>query len=159
MRIQIRAIGNYKNTPETGLIQDYLKRLEAGRAIGISQVAIHEIKTTRARQGEDIKALEADKLMTGVPAGACVVALDERGKNITSHAFAELLNQSLQAGHRDMVFMIGGADGLADTIRQNAQHVLSFGKMTLPHLLARLVLAEQLWRGVSILTNHPYHRD
>ncbi len=58
-----------------------------------------------------------------------------------------------------MVFMIGGADGLADTIRQNAQHVLSFGKMTLPHLLARLVLAEQLWRGVSVLTNHPYHRD
>ncbi|MGC6475168.1 MAG: 23S rRNA (pseudouridine(1915)-N(3))-methyltransferase RlmH [Parvibaculales bacterium] len=159
MRIQIRAIGNYKNTPETALIQDYLKRLEAGRAIGINQVTIQEIKSIRARQGEDIKTLEADKLMAGVPASACVVALDERGKNITSRAFAELLNQSLQNGHSDMVFMIGGADGLADNLRQSAQHVLSLGKMTLPHLLARLVLAEQLWRGVSILTNHPYHRD
>ena len=88
-----------------------------------------------------------------------LIVLDETGTSLTSRAFAEKLQGWIERGDNDVTFVIGGADGLDDAIRARADLVLSLGPMTWPHMLARVLLCEQLWRAISILTRHPYHRD
>lgn len=158
MRIQINAIGIGRNTPENDLIQSYLKRLETARALGISGINIKEIKTAKARSGETLKKAEAEKLIASLPANYHLVALDEHGKSLNSPELANYVQNCLAVGEQNLVFILGGADGLDDSIRQHADLRLSLGRMTFPHLLARVLLVEQLWRSVSILMNHPYHR-
>ncbi len=103
-------------------------------------------------------AREASLLLAVVPKGAVIVALDERGKNLSSPEFAELLRGWRDNGRHDVAFLIGGADGLDPNVRHSAEMILSFGALTWPHMLVRGLLAEQLYRAHSILNNHPYHR-
>lgn len=108
------------------------------------------VDTRRAREGE--------ALLAAIPAGARIVALDERGRAETSEAFAKRLGRWRDDGARTVGFVIGGADGLDDSVRKKADFVLGFGALTWPHMLVRAMLAEQIYRAQSILAGHPYHR-
>jgi len=153
MRVTVLAIGRQKSGPEGQLVTDYLSRFDtAGRQLGFGGVTLTEIEDRKGK-GES-RLLEA-----AIPDGAFVVALDERGKTTNSRAFAGLLAQKRDEGIRDMVFLIGGADGHDAQLRSRADRLLSFGDMVWPHMLARVMLTEQLYRAVSILSGAPYHRD
>lgn len=104
------------------------------------------------------RSAEAELLLDKVPAGAIVVALDEVGKTLSSRAFATRIGAWRDDGQACVAFLIGGADGLDDTVRARADLILSFGRMTWPHLMVRGMLAEQLYRAQQILAGHPYHR-
>ena len=159
MRLQVCAVGRLRAGPEKQLVDDYLARLAAGgRAIGFSAIALNEVEEKKRLEGSALMAREAELLLAQIPAGARVIALDERGKNEGSEAFATRLGAWRDEGTPEVVFLIGGANGLAPEIRERADHLMSFGKMTWPHMLARVMLAEQLYRAVTILAGHPYHR-
>ena len=104
-----------------------------------------------------IMAAEAQRVLACLPAGCCAVALDERGKSVTTEQFAGMLRDWMREGG-DVAFVIGGADGLDARLKNSASVVLSLSSMTLPHQLTRVLLAEQLYRASSLLRNHPYHR-
>ena len=153
MKIGVFAIGRQKAGPEAALVSDYLKRFDnAGRSLGLGPARLVELED-RKRVGESRLLLDA------VPEGAFVVALDERGAQLSSRAFASRLAQVRDDGARDAAFLIGGADGHDDAVRARADLVMSFGTMVWPHMLARAMLAEQLYRAASILAGSPYHRD
>lgn len=155
MRLHICAVGRLRAGPERALIDDYLKRFDrTGRPLGLGPVSVHEVED---RKGGGMEA-EADLLGRAVPSGACLVALDERGRQMSSPEFAGLIARTRDAGRQDMAFAIGGADGLAPGFRDRADALLSFGPMVWPHMLARAMLAEQLYRAASILAGAPYHR-
>ena len=151
----ILAVGRLRSGPEADLVGDYLTRFErSGRGLGLGPARVLEIDE---RKGGG-KAGEAKLLRAAMPKGAQMMALDERGQTLTSPKFAELLNKSAEAGVRDLAFVIGGADGLDAGLRDAADKRLSFGPMVWPHMLARVMLAEQLYRAASILAGSPYHR-
>lgn len=155
MRLHIVAVGRLRSGPEQALISDYCQRAErSGRPLGISAVSVTEVED---RKGGG-KAAEAVLLERAVPAGATLIALDERGKLLTSPAFSKRIADWRDAGTRDLAFLIGGADGLDPALVDKADLVLSFGKMVWPHMLARAMLSEQLYRALSILAGTPYHR-
>ena len=108
---------------------------------------------------DELKRQEAELLLAAVPAGAIVVALDERGKALPSEAFAARIGDWRDRGAGDLAFLIGGADGHGDAVRARADFLLAFGPMTWPHMLVRGMLAEQLYRAQQILAGHPYHRS
>ena len=113
----------------------------------------------RAGQSADaIKDLEAARLLEKLPAGSRLVALDEHGKQVSTRELADLLARWLESG-KDTVLVIGGADGLAPDLLARAETKLALSRLTLPHALARVLVAEQIYRAVSLLHNHPYHRD
>ena len=158
MRLIISAIGLIKKGPESELVTDYLKRLRGqAKQIGISQIDILEAKERTS--GDDKKNLEAELLISQIPSDRKLIALDEQGRHITSRELANLIQKNLDQGVQNLCFVIGGADGLSETVLELAEDKLCLGKMTWPHQLVRVMLIEQLWRCVSILTNHPYHRD
>ena len=153
MRISVIAVGRQKSGPEAALVDDYLKRFDgAARPLGFGGAKLVEVED-RKRVGESRLLLDA------LPAGSTVIALDERGKAMDSRAFAALLAKLRDEGRRDCAFLIGGADGHSDELRSRADRLLSFGPMVWPHMLARAMLAEQLYRAASILSGAPYHRD
>ncbi len=155
MKLRIAAVGRLKSGPEADLIKDYKQRFDrTGRALSLGPLDIVEVE---ARKGAGQDA-EADLLLRAIPDGAFVVAMDERGKLISSPEFAQNLTSWRDQGHRDCVFVIGGADGLTDALRNRADYKLSFGKMVWPHMLARVMLSEQLYRAANILSGGPYHR-
>ncbi len=155
MRIQICAVGRLRQGPEADLIRDYLGRFERiGRGCGFRGVTIVEVETKKT--GGPMS--EAKLLINAVPAGALIVALDERGQTIESPEFAGKLAKWRDGGQQDVAFIIGGADGLSRAVRQQADLVLSLGAMVWPHMLVRVMLAEQLYRAASILAGTPYHR-
>lgn len=155
MRVHILAVGRLRAGPEKDLIDDYLKRFDrTGRAHGLGPARVVEVED---RKGGGMSA-EADLLRRAVPKGAVICALDERGKVETSPAFAHRLGGWRDAGRADLVLIIGGADGIDPDLRAQADHALSFGKMVWPHMLVRVMLAEQLYRVASILAGGPYHR-
>lgn len=159
MRVQICAVGRLKSGPEKLLLDDYLSRFDAvGRGIGITSLPIAEVEEKRRAEGVELMEREAALLTGAMPKGATLVALDERGRVEPSEAFAKRLAKWRDSGTQDIAFVIGGANGLAPSIRENAAHIMAFGAMTWPHMLARVMLAEQLYRGVTILSGHPYHR-
>lgn len=159
MRVQICAVGRLKSGPEKLLLDDYLSRLDAaGRGIGITAMPVAEVEEKRRHEGAELMEREAALLTTAIPKGALLVALDERGRVETSEAFAKRLGNWRDTGASDIAFVIGGANGLAPSLRENAAHIMAFGAMTWPHMLARVMLAEQLYRAVTILSGHPYHR-
>lgn len=148
-------MGRLRAGPEAALVSDYLERLErTGRALGIGPARVVEVED---RKGGG-PAAESRLLSAALPKGAPLVALDERGRDMASPDLAALLRQTADAGHREMSFVIGGADGLDPALRAGAQHLLSFGRAVWPHMLIRAMLAEQLYRAVSILAGAPYHR-
>lgn len=144
-----------KPGPERALLDDYLARFDrTGRALGLGPAQMHEVDD---RKGGGMDA-EAQLLDRAVPKGAVIVALDERGKLLSSPEFSEKLAGWRDAGRGGVAFVIGGADGIAPMLRDRADFKLSFGKMVWPHMLVRVMLAEQLYRAASILAGAPYHR-
>lgn len=159
MQIVIRAVGRLKGRPEADLCARYLDRARAqGRATGISAIEVHEIPESRAETAVLRRGEEAIRLLDGIAATTIAVVLDEAGRAMDSMAFARQLRSWLDGGNRDAVFMIGGPDGHAPAIRERADLLLSLGTMTWPHALTRVMIAEQIYRAVTILVNHPYHR-
>ena len=112
----------------------------------------------RGRSAEERKREEAAALAAKLPPGTVLILLDERGLSLTSPAFAERMGRIIDGGAPALAFAVGGPDGFDDGFRSGAAEVVSFGAATLPHQLARVVLAEQLYRAATILTGHPYHR-
>ncbi|WP_413990381.1 23S rRNA (pseudouridine(1915)-N(3))-methyltransferase RlmH [Labrys okinawensis] len=158
MRLLICAVGRLKAGPERDLVARYAERLNAtSRSLALGPLDIIEIDESRARRAEDRKAEEADKLLAAA-GSAQVVALDENGASPGSEAFAARIAGWRDGGTASLAFLIGGADGHGDAIRSHATMTLSFGKMTWPHQIVRVLLAEQLYRASTIIAGHPYHR-
>lgn len=159
MRLHICAVGRLKSGPEKTLFDEYCKRAEmTGRALGFSGPRLSEVEEKRTLPAKELMLREAALLDAQIPAGAKRIMLDERGVLETSDAFAKRLRRWQDEGASDLVFVLGGANGLSDELRNNADHLLAFGPMTWPHMLARVMLAEQIYRGLTILAGHPYHR-
>ncbi|MDD9726864.1 23S rRNA (pseudouridine(1915)-N(3))-methyltransferase RlmH [Roseovarius sp. SK2] len=155
MRVHICAVGRMKPGPERALLDDYMSRFDrTGRALGLGPAQMHEVED---RKGGGMDA-EAQLLDRALPKGAVIVALDERGKLLSSPDFSDKLAGWRDTGRGDVAFVIGGADGIAPALRDRADFTLSFGKMVWPHMLARVMLSEQLYRAASILAGAPYHR-
>lgn len=160
MRLTLAAVGRLKAGPERELVARYTERISgAGKGVGLSDLAMRETEESKARRPEDRKAEEARALKAFIPESARTIALDERGKSMSSEAFAAQLGAWRDGGLRDVCFLIGGADGLDPSLRAEAAMTLSFGALTLPHQIVRVLVAEQIYRAVSILAGHPYHRS
>ncbi len=167
MRITIAAVGRLKTGPERSLAEHYRARAEAiGRSQAIAPIEILERPESRARTADLRKDEEAERLLAALAdaepkarGGASrLVVLDERGRAFDSVAFAELIRRWRDNGTRQLSFAIGGPDGLAKAVCAQGDMLLSLSAMTLPHALARIVLLEQLYRAMTILAGHPYHR-
>jgi 23S rRNA (pseudouridine1915-N3)-methyltransferase len=156
MRIVICAVGRARTGPLRALYEDYAGRIDGTRLFGRTE--LREVEERRTLPSAELKAREADLLSASIPKGATVVALDARGQGLTSEAFASRIGKWRDAGVADLAFVIGGADGLDKALVDKATLVLSLGAMTWPHLLARAMLAEQIYRAATILQGHPYHR-
>lgn len=153
------AVGRLKPGPEKTIAGAYLTRAEGlGRPCGITRIGVTEFSESQASSPAARMAEEARQVAAALPAKGFSIVLDERGKAMASEAFAGLLRRHRDAGTPDMAFLIGGPDGHAQAIRDGAGLVMSFGPMTWPHRLVRVMLFEQLYRAVSILAGHPYHR-
>jgi 23S rRNA (pseudouridine1915-N3)-methyltransferase len=148
MRLTIAAVGRARDGALRALYDDYTGRLPW--PVTLREVAEADGPQRRMREGE--------KLLAAVPEGAAMVAMDETGRSLNSEAFAAWIGRQRDEGNRDLAFVVGGADGLVDEIRDNARLVLSLGAMTWPHMMVRAMLTEQLYRAHTILTGHPYHR-
>ena len=162
MRLLVLAAG--RRDPFEAQSADYLKRAEAtGRALGISGVSLKTIEAPRAMSGAVRQAKETELFLAALPDRARVVLLDETGKDRPSRALAGLVAAEQASGAPDLVFLIGGADGFDDALHQAVKPrlagTLAFGRATWPHMMVRLMLAEQLYRATTILSGHPYHRD
>ena len=156
MQVHLCAVGRLRRGPERALVDDYAARFDrTGRSLGLGPLSEHEIED---RRGGGLEA-EAALLRRASPEGAIRVALDERGKQMSSPALAECLAAWRDGGAGAATFFIGGADGLAPGLRDEAELSLSLGVMVWPHLLVRVMLAEQLYRAATILAGTPYHRS
>ncbi len=155
MRIHICAVGRLRAGPEKSLIDDYLTRFDrTGRGLGLGPARLVEVDD---RKGGGMAA-EAALLRRAIPENAVICVLDERGIVEPSTSFAQRLGGWRDAGRGDLALVIGGADGIDPDLRGAADHALSFGAMVWPHMLVRVMLAEQLYRAASILSGGPYHR-
>ena len=156
MKLCIVAVGRARNAPEDAQTDDYLQRARAlGTKLGFTAIESAVIETSRAANAEQRKAQEAARIATKIPKGAAVIALDETGKAAASEPFAKLLTNRRDQG-QDIAFVIGGPDGLDSRFRVG--ETLSFGPQTWPHMLVRVMLAEQIYRAMTIIAGHPYHR-
>lgn len=159
MRISLFAVGRLKTGPEKELVARYLDRLaKTGPATGLEFARVAEVNESRASNAETRKREEAAQLEKALPEGAILVLLDERGKALDSEAFAQQIGGWRDQGKRDLMIAIGGADGLDPALHARADAVLNLGRMTWPHQIVRILIAEQLYRAVTILSGHPYHR-
>jgi 23S rRNA (pseudouridine1915-N3)-methyltransferase len=159
MRITLFAVGRLKAGPEKDLASRYLDRFaKAGPAVGLELARLVETPESRASNPETRKREEAAALDKALPDGAVLVLLDERGKALDSQAFADVIGRYRDNGKRDLMLAIGGADGLDPELRNRADLTVNLGTMTWPHQLVRILIAEQLYRTVTILSGHPYHR-
>lgn len=159
MRVGIHAVGRMKAGPERDLAARYLDRFaKAGPALGLEWAGVTEIPESRAPATLQRKQEEGRKLLEAAAAGSALILLDETGSALGSEAFAAKLGQFRDSGHRQALLAIGGADGHDPDLRAKASLTLSFGVMTWPHQLVRIMLAEQLYRATTILSGHPYHR-
>ena len=159
MRITLVCVGRAKAAAEQALCDTFLKRArDAGRKLGFSQIELVVVETSRAPSAQARMVQEAERLNRRIPSGAHRIVLDERANSLGSAAFAGHLAALRDSGVRDLIFIVGGPDGLAPNFREDVEERLSLGPQTWPHLLVRAMLAEQIFRGLSILSGHPYHR-
>ena len=155
MRVHICAVGRLRTGPERDLYDDYLTRFDrTGRALALGPAQLIEVED---KKGGGMPA-EAALLERAIPTGSLICIMDERGKLQSSPQFATTLAGWRDQGRQDIAFVIGGADGIDPGLRDRADASLSFGKMVWPHMLVRVMLAEQLYRAASILAGGPYHR-
>ena len=158
MRIVVAAVGRLKG-PETELSARYLKRAaQTGRQLGLRDIEIIEIRESRAGDASKRMIEESIALANVIPKNATVVLLDSHGENLDSAALAGQIGKWRADGRTGVIFLIGGADGLAASLHEKADLRLSFGSATWPHQLVRVMLLEQVYRAATILTGHPYHR-
>ena len=154
MRLAIAAIGKPGRGPEAQLADDYARRATlAGRPLGLGPVELVDLDPKKPGMGAEAE------LILAAADGAHLIACDERGRAFASRDFAAHLAELRDRGERRLVFAIGGADGLDPSVRRTARSTLAFGPQTWPHALARAMLAEQVYRAVTILAGSPYHRD
>lgn len=155
MKVHLCVVGRLRAGPEKALFDDYVTRFErSGRALSLGPLSVIEVED---RKGGGM-AGEGALLQRAIPDGAALVVLDERGVLQSSPQFAARMADWRDAGQSDLAFVIGGADGVDPELRAKADLVLSFGQMVWPHMLARVMLSEQIYRAVSILAGAPYHR-
>jgi len=159
MRIVIAAVGRLKRGPESELAERYRERaVKSGRGIGLRSLDVIEIAESRARDAQRRMLEESIALANIIPERAAVVLLDPRGEDADSNAFVKRL-RGWNDGGRDVAFVIGGPDGLAPTLSEDADLHLAFGALTWPHQLVRVMLLEQIYRAITIMSGHPYHRE
>ena len=155
MKISLCVVGRLRAGPEKQLIDDYLTRFDrTGRPLSLGPTRVTEVED---RKGGGMAA-EAALLRKAIPKEAALVVLDERGRTMSSPDFANRIADFRDSGRSEIAFVIGGADGIDPTLRSDADLTLSFGQMVWPHMMARAMLAEQLYRAASILAGSPYHR-
>ncbi|HBK90765.1 MAG TPA: 23S rRNA (pseudouridine(1915)-N(3))-methyltransferase RlmH [Parvularcula sp.] len=156
MRLTVAAVGRLRGGPESDLIEEYASRIRgAGRAVGVAAFDISEVEAPKSLTGEKRQARESE-LLTAATQGARRIALDERGDVLTSADFAARIAGLRDEGAGEIAFLIGGADGHHRSLAPDMR--LAFGRATFPHMLVRVMLAEQIYRAVTILAGHPYHR-
>ena len=159
MRFTLSCIGKMKAGADKELFDRYLDRArKTGRGLGITDVTLSELPESRAQRAEDRKAEEAKALLQAMSSGARLIVLDENGRNLTSPAFSQKLETWKNEGIPEAVFAIGGADGHGQEVLARADLKLALGAMTWPHQIARILLAEQIYRSMTIQSGHPYHR-
>ena len=159
MRIVVAAVGRLKRGPESDLAERYRERaIKSGRGIGLRSLEVVEIAESRAREAQRRVLEESIALANVIPKGAATVLLDPRGEALHSSAFTKRL-RGWNDGGRDVAFVVGGPDGLALTLSDQAALHLAFGGLTWPHQLVRIMLLEQIYRATTILSGHPYHRE
>lgn len=155
MRLHLLAVGRLRGGPEAALVDDYLTRFDrTGRPLGLGPCNLVEVDERKAAD----PATQSTALLRAVPERAHLVALDERGRQMSSPEFAAWIAGLRDRSVSDLAFAIGGADGHDTPMRGRADSLLSFGAMVWPHMLARVMLAEQLYRAATILAGRPYHR-
>jgi 23S rRNA (pseudouridine1915-N3)-methyltransferase len=160
MRIVVAAVGRLKTGPDRELAERYRDRaIKIGRALGLHGPDLIEVKESRARDAERRATEQTIALASAVPDGAIKVILDSRGQNASSEDFARRIRAWRDGGREVLCFIIGGADGLAATLLDDADMRFAFGSATWPHQLVRIMLMEQIYRAMTILSGHPYHRD
>src|SRR2546423_999902 len=159
MRIVVAAVGRLRRGPESELAERYGERaVKSGRGIGLRSLDVIEIAESRARDAGRRMLEESIALANVIPERAAVVLLDPRGEDADSNAFVKRL-RGWNDGGRDVAFVIGGPDGLAPTLSEDADLHLAFGALTWPHQLVRVMLLEQIYRAITIMSGHPYHRE
>lgn len=160
MRISIVAVGRLKAGPERELADRYAQRFTgSATALGLSGPVIRELPESPARSAGERKAQEAASILQALPENAMTLRMDERGEALDSPAFAAIIAKARDGGTRDFAFVIGGPDGLGEAVQARAPRVISFGRMTMPHQIVRVLLLEQIYRAGTILAGHPYHRE
>lgn len=158
MRLIIAAVGRLKEA-ERDLYERYITRFDsAGRSLKLGPADLCEVSESRAATAKLRQAEEAERLTKAASGAQVRIALDEKGRALTSNEFARMLAKLRDEGVQELAIVIGGPDGHGEATRKAASHKVSLGAMTLPHGLARIVLAEQLYRAATILSGHPYHR-
>jgi 23S rRNA (pseudouridine1915-N3)-methyltransferase len=159
VRLTLVCVGKLKAGPERLLFDRYFKRLaDAARGAGVSGVDLSEIRESRARRAEERRAEEGRGILAAVAQGAVLVLLDERGPSATSEEWAHDIGRARDAARTAYAIAIGGPDGLDPSLGGAAHRTISFGAMTWPHQLIRVMAGEQLYRAMTILAGHPYHR-
>lgn len=159
MHLIVIAIGRLKQGPERELAERYRERFDdIGRKQGFRGLAIHEIPESRARDAATRISEEASAISAAIPDKSVIVALDERGDNVDSAAFARHLGRWRDDSVANTIFVIGGADGLSPDLQRKAKLRIAFGSATWPHQMVRVMLLEQIYRAATILAGHPYHR-
>jgi 23S rRNA (pseudouridine1915-N3)-methyltransferase len=158
VNLTLLSIGKLKKSePEQAMSLDYLERAQIiGRNFGISPIALQEVDTKNAPPNP---INEAQLFLGQIPKSACVVVLDETGLNIDSMGFSQKIANLRDTGTKNLFFLLGGADGHGQEIKNRADLLISFGKLTWPHKLCRVMAAEQIYRAISIIARTPYHRE
>jgi 23S rRNA (pseudouridine1915-N3)-methyltransferase len=160
LRISLAVIGQMKSGPERELVDRYLDRFgKIAPSVGLEFRGVQQTSESRSRDAQTRKREEAKALIGSEGDTARLLLFDERGKPLTSAEFASLIGRWRDDGAKTMLALIGGADGLDEGLRDRADRIVSFGAMTLPHQLVRVLAAEQLYRAATILSGHPYHRE
>lgn len=152
MKVRLICMGILKKSPELSLVEEYLKRSRW-------TIDIKEIPTRSDLEGDTLKQFEAEQIFSYIPDNVPLIALDERGETPSSRQFAGFFQEFQNRGESHVAICIGGADGLHQIVRDRAKKIISFGRLTWPHMFVRVMIAEQLYRAQQILAGHPYHRD
>lgn len=152
MRLTVVAVGRLRGGSIRSLVEEFSGRI-------VWPLSLREVEEKRPLPVETLKREEGLRLLAAVPQGAVLVAMDERGTSLSSEGLASRLGGWRDGGRSEVVFVIGGANGLDEAVRKRAELVLTLGAMTWPHLLVRVMLLEQLYRAQQILSGHPYHRS
>jgi 23S rRNA (pseudouridine1915-N3)-methyltransferase len=160
MRVLVAAVGRLKAGPDRELAERYRDRAaKLGRALGVRDIEIIEVRESRAREAARRMTEEAIALVSLIPDRAVAILLDSHGENASSDSLAGRLRGWRDGAREAVCFIVGGADGLGPSLHDRADLVIAFGSATWPHQLVRIMLMEQIYRAMTILSGHPYHRD